>query len=297
MIHTLDLHFLGQSKVIASFLIDCGNNTLALVESGPHSTFERLKQEVKRLGFAIENIQHVFLTHIHLDHAGAAWALAAQGARIYVHPFGAPHLIDPSRLMDSAKRIYLDLMDKLWGQMEAIPEALVIAVDEHESFTIGNKKFVAHYTPGHAIHHIAWQLGDALFTGDVAGVKIEAGMVEPPCPPPDIHLEDWLASIELMQRLPVSKLYLTHFGLVEDKKTHLQALQTVLLDWAHWIKPHYEAQRAVADVVPEFQAYVEAQLKAQGVSDTGIAQYEAANPAYMSVSGLMRYWKKKEQEA
>lgn len=296
MIYILDLEFLGQSKVIASFLIDCGDGTLALVESGPHSTFERLQQEVQRVGFSVENIKHVFLTHIHLDHAGAAWALAAKGARIYVHPFGAPHLIDPSRLMDSAKRIYLDLMDKLWGQMEAIPEALVVAVEDGKAVQAGNKSFVAHYTPGHAIHHIAWQLGDALFTGDVAGVKIEAGMVEPPCPPPDIHLEDWLLSIELMERLPVSKLYLTHFGVVEDKKTHLQALKTVLLDWANWIKPHYEAQRAVADVVPEFQAYVEAQLKAQGVSDTGIAQYEAANPAYMSVSGLMRYWKKKEQD-
>src|SRR5690606_16623004 len=112
--------------------------------------------------------------------------LAEKGANIYLHPLGAKHLADPSRLMASAKMIYQERMDELWGQMHPIPENQLIRVEDYETITVGDTKIKSLHTPGHAIHHIAWQINDLIFTGDVAGVKIGAGPVQPPCPPPDI---------------------------------------------------------------------------------------------------------------
>jgi glyoxylase-like metal-dependent hydrolase (beta-lactamase superfamily II) len=292
MIHLIDLHFLGYAKAIASFLIETAEGPV-LVETGPHSTLKALAEGVLRAGYQLEDIQHVFLTHIHLDHAGASWAFARHGAKIYVHPAGAPHLADPSKLMDSARRIYLDQMDALWGEMQPIPAAQLVTVNHQESFQIGGKTLVAHHTPGHAVHHIAWQLDNALFTGDVAGVRIMQGPVAPPCPPPDINLEDWLHSLALIEKLPVSVYYLTHFGPVTETATHLHDLKERLQAWAQWIRPKVLEQADPKAITPEFQQFVKEELLSKGISANDIAVYEAANPSWMSVAGLMRYWKKK----
>lgn len=295
MIDLIDLQFLGSPHTIASFLVRTGEGPV-LVETGPHATFAQLELGLKTHGLAPADIRHVFLTHIHLDHAGAAWDLARRGARIYVHPLGAPHLIDPSRLMSSAGRIYGDQMDQLWGRMEAIPESQVHRPEDGEQITLGEHTFTAWYTPGHAIHHIAWQLDEkVIFTGDVAGVKINGGIVVPPCPPPDIHVEDWQASIARLRSQAPEALYLTHYGKVEKIDEHLNALETRLLDWAEWMRPRFEAGKTVEETVPDFQAYVQKQLEEGGVKGEQLRQYEKANPSFMSVAGLMRYWKKRTQ--
>lgn len=294
-IQVLDLRFLDLEHAIAAFLVE-GPQGYVLVETGPHSGFPRLQSELAARGVALSDVKHALLSHIHFDHAGAAWALAEQGAQIYVHPKGLPHLAAPEKLYNSARQIYGDQMDRLWGAMHPIPEAQLHAPDHGAVLEMAGLRCTAWYTPGHAVHHIAWQVDDGaesvLFTGDVAGVKIDNGPVAPPCPPPDIHVEDWLNSIQLMRDLPVEILYLTHFGIIKDKKAHLDALQAVLLDWANWMKPHVEAGAAAENVVPLFIEHVASNLRAQGVQDAGIRQYEAANPAFMSVAGLMRYWKK-----
>lgn len=293
MIHTLDLQFLDIPQAIASFLIETSEGPV-LVETGPYSTYSNLQQAVNKAGFDLADIQHVLLTHIHFDHAGAAWALAEQGATIYVHPFGVRHLANPQKLWESAKRIYQDEMERLWGKMQPIPEPQLQAVEDKAELEFGDTQIMAYHTPGHAVHHIAYQLGNVVFTGDVGGVQINGGLVEPPCPPPDINLEDWQQSIRLLHDLNPQALYLTHFGRVENVDIHLNQLEAQLSDWANWIKEKMRAGQSAEELTPQFQNYVASQLRAAGADEKIIRQYEAANPSWMSVSGLMRYWKKKE---
>lgn len=295
MLHTIDLKFLGIPQAIGCYLFETENG-IALIETGPFSTFPELSKQIQSLGFTINDIKKVLLTHIHLDHAGAAWKFAENGADIYVHPKGYKHLLDPSRLMESAKRIYADDMDRLWGKMKAIPQNQLYAIEDGGHVTIGGYTFIAHHTPGHAVHHIAWQKEDILFTGDVAGVKIgEDGMVVPPCPPPDINIEDWQTSIDKIRKMPVNTLYLTHYGKVSKKAIHLSQLEEILLNWANWMRPKFEQGLLSEDIIPVFKAFVEKQLIDFGIEEERLSQYEAANPTFMSVSGLLRYWKKKLQ--
>ncbi len=295
MYQTLDLHFLDYPEAIAAFMIE-SNDGLILIESGPYSTFRSLESELKRRGKSLDEVRHVLLTHIHFDHAGAAWALAEKGAKVYVHPFGANHMQDPSKLVASATMIYGDQMDTLWGAMNPIPEDKLVIVQHNEILKIGGVEITALHTPGHAKHHIAWEIEDKIFTGDVAGVKIGTGPVVPPCPPPDINIEDWIASIELILSRKPKALVLTHYGERSDPETHMGALRDMLNDWAFWIKPKWEEGQSAEEITPQFVAYTQSQLKDRGVHDLGLKQYEAANPSWMSVAGLIRYWKKKAQE-
>lgn len=293
MIHVLDLHFLSYDHAIASFLIETSEGPV-LIETGPYSTFPQLEKSIKATGFDLEEIKHVFLTHIHFDHAGAAWALAKKGAMIYVHPFGAPHLASPQKLYESARMIYGDQMDRLWGAMESIDPDKIHETQHNEKIVIGDKEIISLHTPGHAKHHIAWQIDQTLFTGDVAGVKIGKGPVVPPCPPPDINLEDWLDSIDLILNRDVERFFLTHFGEITDLKTHMSQLKDMLKDWSDFIKREWESGKTPEVLTSLFSAYTMQQLLDLGVSENGTKQYEAANPSWMSVAGLIRYWKKKQ---
>ncbi len=299
MIATIDLHFLQNEHAIGAYLIKTTEGPV-LVECGPYSTWQALKAGLAAHAVAPEEIKHVFLTHIHFDHAGAAWALARTGAIIHVHPKGAVHLSQPERLYNSARMIYGNLMDSLWGAMETIDPELIQQPEHFETVQIGDTCFTALYTPGHAVHHIAWQVSapgepNVIFTGDIAGVRINSGPVVPPCPPPDINLEDWRESIALLRSRGAQALYLTHYGKITDVDSHLDRLELELNAWAEWIYPYFVAQTDQKEIIPKFEAFVEARLRAQGVSDTVLAGYSAANPAYMSVAGLMRYWFKKQQ--
>lgn len=295
MIHTLDLHFQDAEKAIGSFLVETSEGPV-LVESGPHSTFPDLEEALRQKGLSTKDIRHVFLTHIHFDHAGAAWAFARQGAKIYVHPLGYKHLAQPEKLYNSARRIYGDEMDTLWGAMEPIDETRLEAIEDQREIQVGNTTFKALHTPGHATHHIAWQVGDTIFTGDVAGVKIEDGPVVPPCPPPDINIEDWQKSLNLLRQSGAKQLYLTHFDVVTNVAEHLDQLEENLLHWANWMKPHFEAGTDPKEVTPAFQEFARKQLEDAGVSAEGQNRYEKANPAWMSVAGLLRYWKKRTEK-
>ncbi len=170
-IEIIDLQFQDFEHVIAAYLLPTSEG-LVLIETGPYSTFPKLKKGIGKLGYKLEDVRHVFLTHIHLDHAGAAWAFAEAGASIYLHPFGAKNMKDPSRLMESAKRIYQDRMDSLWGQMKPIPVNQLVEVGDQKIFDFGDLTIKGLHTPGHAKHHIAWQAGDVIFTPATSPVKI-----------------------------------------------------------------------------------------------------------------------------
>ncbi len=298
MIHVLDLKFLDKPDTIGSFLVETAVGPI-LIETGPYSTFESLKEQVNSKGFTLEDIRHVFLTHIHLDHAGAAWAMAETGSTIYLHPTGFKHMHDPSKLLASATRIYGEEgMERLWGTLKGIPRPQLKTVQHGEAITVGDTEVKAWHTPGHAVHHIAWQVENNLFSGDVAGVKIGDGPVVPPCPPPDINIEHWQESLGLIRALKLSNIYLTHFGPISAREipNHLDALEERLLRWSSWMRPHYEQGKSAEEIQPLFEAFVNKELEEHGVSGEQLEIYESANPAYMSVAGLLRYWRKKLEE-
>lgn len=293
-IHIIDLQFLDTSEAIACFLVETSDGPI-LIETGPESTFTQLQQGVEKLGYLLSDIKNVFLSHIHFDHAGAAWKLAALGACIHVHPKGLPHLESPEKLWNSAAMIYGSEMERLWGSMQAIESKNLVAVNDGQKFTIGDTTIEAIHSPGHAVHHIAWKIDEGIFTGDVAGVKIENGPVVPPCPPPDIHIEDWKESISKILGHKPKKLFLTHFGIIEQPVKHMDALLLILDDWSEWMKEHFENQTPVEEVTKMFKRYTRKQLETKNCSDALIQVYEYANPSWMSVAGLLRYWKLKSQ--
>ncbi|MCB0628358.1 MAG: MBL fold metallo-hydrolase [Saprospiraceae bacterium] len=291
MVKTLDLHFKIKGA-IAAYLIESSEGP-SLIDCGPHSTFPRLREALAEHGYAVGDIKNVFLTHIHFDHAGAAWALAEQGAKVYVHPRGFKHMHDPTRLYQSAQRIYGDAMESLWGEMHSIPLESLTEVQDGETIVFGGHPFQAIYTPGHASHHIAWKLKDLLFTGDVAGCRFSAGLAVPPCPPPDIDIPLWQQSLKIIRDLAPRALYLAHFGEVTDIDDHLNTLEWVLNDWGQWIKEKYNAGMDAQAMVVPFEAYTLGQLKDSGLSVKQIENYQVANPTWQSVYGLFRYWEKK----
>ncbi len=293
-IEIIDLHFMKESEAIASFLIK-SQDGLILIETGPETTFNTLIAAIDNAGYNWKDVKHILLTHIHFDHAGAAWKFAKNEAKIYVHPIGLPHLQNPERLWNSAKMIYKDQMETLWGKMEPIDESLLVPVKDGDKIQIGGVEFKTHYTPGHAVHHNSYQLGNSIFTGDVAGVHIHHGLVQPPCPPPDIDVGLWKVSIQKLRDLHPETLYLTHYGMVANPQEHLTKLEHELDDWANWMKPHYDNGTPAEEIIPDFMAFTKRKLLDAGVSRADMEKYEKANPSWMSVSGLLRYWKLKEQ--
>ncbi len=295
MIHVLDHNFQNVPNSIASFLIETDKKNAILIETGAYSSFETLKKEIARIGYDWQNIKHVFLTHIHLDHAGSAWAFAKHGATIYVHNAGAKHLINPEKLMASAKQIYQEKMDSLWGEMHAIPETQVYSVADGEVFNIDNVSLKALHTLGHASHHITWQMDNVVFTGDVAGIKIghEKMPVIAPLPPPDIDVEAWFNSIDILKNCGADTFYLTHFGKANNVHAHLDELHANITDYTQWIKN--EALKGIppSEIIENFGVYIKQGFEKYNFTPLQLSQYIIANPPDMSVTGVLRYWKKK----
>ncbi len=224
-IRTLDLGYHGLQGAAASHLIRTDDGPM-LVEAGPMCTLPRLQTELEANEVDPESIRLVVLTHIHLDHAGAAGWFASRGADVLVHPFGVRHLIDPARLNASARRIYGEELDRLFGELHACPADRVHAVEDAGTISFGGVDLVAIETPGHARHHHAWMLDlDGLrqcFTGDVAGMRIPGSNFPTlPLAPPEFDPETWIASIERLAALDLDRLHLTHFGAVDHPKEHL----------------------------------------------------------------------------
>jgi glyoxylase-like metal-dependent hydrolase (beta-lactamase superfamily II) len=287
----LDLHF-KTAGTVGAFLVETNAGPL-LVETGPESLYANLRTAVQAQGHALEDIRHVFVTHVHLDHAGAAWRLAQHGATIHVHPKGLAHLQDPGKLLSSAQRIYGPAMERLWGRLEPIAPERITAMEDGQVFRFGGVALEAIHTPGHAVHHITYRLEDGLFTGDVGGVRIGAGPVIPPCPPPDIDLEAWADSIQRMRSRRPRYIYPTHFGIKDDGADHLDSLEENLHRIATWIGGKVQEGVAEEALVPLFETYLHDLLADCGLPESVIRDYECADPAFMSVSGLARYWKKR----
>jgi glyoxylase-like metal-dependent hydrolase (beta-lactamase superfamily II) len=296
-IHTIDLHYQNRPNTIAAYLVE-GPDGPVLVECGPGSTLPALIDGLARHGYKPADIKHLLVTHIHLDHAGAAGWWAQQGTRVYVHPFGAPHLIDPDRLIASATRIYQDKMEQLWGDILPAPAEKVMAVNDGDEIEANGLTFTAVYTPGHAAHHHLFLLESSeesiAFAGDIAGVHIPGvTFVDLPAPPPEFHLETWLASIEKVQALPLTAMYPTHFDRVDDWQGHFTRFISLLKEAAEFIRVRMEAGMDREGILPEYLAWHLARAKTADMPAKIIERYEVANPHHMSVDGIMRYWRKK----
>ena len=288
-IHTLDLEFF-RGETIAAYLVESDGH-LALVETGPESTWPHLVAALAAHGAKPEDVKDVLVTHIHLDHAGAAWRLAKAGANVWVHPRGAPHMADPSKLLASAKRIYKDEMDILWGTLEPIPKDRLKITSDGLDIPVGPSRIRVIETPGHAIHHNAYLLDGDVFTGDVGGVAIGDGPNLPPTPPPDIDLPTWAHSLEKIKAARPDGFYPTHFGRHPDVARRLDEMFEELQAWAAFVRARLDEGKDEARIVPEFEAWLTERLFAKGVSRDDFEAYRTALPFAMNVTGLVRYWK------
>ena len=291
-VHVLDLNFQNHHDAIAAFLVPYSGGVI-LVESGPGSTIQGLKAGLAEHGYSVDDVTHLLLTHIHLDHAGAAGWLAQHGAAVYVHPVGAPHMIDPSKLIASATRIYQDDMDRLWGDFLAVPEAQVHVPEDGETISIGDAEFVVHYTPGHANHHIAYGYGDLVFAGDVGGVRMPGcNYVRLPLVPPELHLGKWRSSLALLLEKGYKRIAPTHFGIFNNAEEHVQNGLQAVTTTENWLAEIMPTEPDIEALGRKFSVLMYEEAKEAGVSEREMMTYELANPLHMSATGMARYWKK-----
>ncbi len=289
---TIDLNFQNKSHTIASYLIRHHDGAV-LIESGPGSTLPALKAALAKEQLTPRDITHVLLTHIHLDHAGAAGWLSKQGAEIYVHPNGAAHLLNPEKLIASATRIYGDRMDQLWGEFLPVEQNKLNVPNDAEEIVIGSLRFTAINTPGHAEHHYSYLYEDVCFSGDVGGVRIPGyHYLRAPMPPPELHFERWLESVERLRKEKFTRIAPTHFGIFDDAAWHLKELERNLRAARAWLEETMSTGPSVDEVRASLEAWMEEQSREQNLSEDVILAYALANPIGMSADGLMRYWKK-----
>jgi glyoxylase-like metal-dependent hydrolase (beta-lactamase superfamily II) len=272
----LDLRHLGRERVIGCYLLETEDGP-ALQDCGPASCVPELKERLAERGLELGDMRHLLLSHIHLDHAGAAGVLVREhpGLQVHVSEIGLPHLADPSRLEGSARRLYGDEFDSLWGELAPVPEANLHPVGAE---VCGLECFPS---PGHASHHVCYLNRDGtLYAGDAAGVRIQpSGFVLPPTPPPEVDLESWERTLDEIAARGPERLALIHFGVADEVGPHLAQLRLRLREWA--ARVHDGAS--------------EEQFEAEAAADLGDDReaYEQAMPFWQSYAGLKRYWEKR----
>jgi glyoxylase-like metal-dependent hydrolase (beta-lactamase superfamily II) len=279
----IDLHHQAPG-IVASYLLETDDGP-ALFDCGPTTCVPALKAGLADCGLALTDLRHLLLSHIHLDHAGAAGVLVREHRALQVHvsEVGAPHLVDPSKLDASARRLYGDAFDELWGELAPVPEANVHVVGDR---VVGLDCFP---TPGHAWHHVSYLAADGtLYAGDAAGVRLEGGsFVMPPCPPPELDLEAWGATITEIERRIPARLALIHYGVFEDVVEHLSELRATLGRWGGWVEDGMDEQTFVAAAARDV-GQVDADL---------VDEYQRAGPFWHHYRGFERYWRKKREAA
>ncbi|NJM06463.1 MBL fold metallo-hydrolase [Candidatus Gracilibacteria bacterium] len=292
-IHTIDNMHLGRQHVIATFLLT--GTEPALVDPGPASTLPALEAGLAMHGHTLGDIRHILLTHIHLDHAAATGAILARypNIRVYVHERGAPHLIDPKRLLNSARQLYGALMATLWGDILPVPPQQVAIVPHGGAIDLGARHISAYDAPGHAKHHLVYfeAASGAAFVGDNTGVRLPSfDYVRPATPPPDIDLEQWQKTLDLIANLNPQTLYLTHFGAYHDAQRHIAEYRERLLRWSEQVRQGLASGADEATQIAQLRDLAERELSTMSASERDL--HQQASPGEQSWAGLARYWRK-----
>jgi glyoxylase-like metal-dependent hydrolase (beta-lactamase superfamily II) len=273
----IDLRHLGRERVIGAFLLETPEGP-ALHDCGPATTYDALRTALAGIGVPVEDLRHLLLSHIHFDHAGAAGLLVRDNPALTVHvsEIGAPHLADPSRLERSARRLFLDEFDRLWGALVPVPQGNIRVTGDRVL------DFDCFPSPGHASHHVCYLRDGILLAGDATGVRIEPSpLVMPPTPPPDVDLEAWDATLDEIERRAPERLALIHFGIFDDVDRHLDDLRTRMHAFAELVRAGAGEEQFVA--------------MAHELLVDESPDYDAAFPPTQDSRGLARYWEKRRE--
>ena len=294
----IDLRFRGVPRVIATAVLH-GTGGVALIDPGPTSTLPVLSAELERSGITFADLTTLLLTHIHLDHAGAAGTLVHDNPRlrVVVHQNGAPHMIDPTKLISSVTRLYGDAMDRLWGEFRPVPVDAIDVLAGGEHIGVAGRDLEVAFTPGHASHHVSYfdRAAGVAFVGDAAGIRLlSAGYVLPPTPPPDIDLEAWRDSLRRIDAWGADTLFLTHFGPSAPAGAHLRELADHLDVTAGLVASSLAQEEEKDDAAREawFASELRRELR-RHMSEADAQTYETAGPFNLNWRGLARYWRKR----
>jgi glyoxylase-like metal-dependent hydrolase (beta-lactamase superfamily II) len=291
-----DMLFQQHPHIIATALLH-GTSGVAIVDPGPSSVLPRLREGLASAGLTVGDVTTLLLTHIHLDHAGAAGTLVRENPRlrVYVHERGAPHLVDPGRLLASAARLYGDAMDRLWGEVAPVPREALTVLSGGERIEAGGRRLEVAYTPGHASHHVSYfspETGIA-FVGDVGGIKtLPHASVLPPTPPPDIDLELWAGSIAAIEAWHPETLFLTHFGPSAPVGPHMTELREQIEIAGNLVQESLRRDGEDSDREAWFGEQVSKQLRRR-LTEAEARSYELAARFDLSWRGLARYYRKR----
>jgi glyoxylase-like metal-dependent hydrolase (beta-lactamase superfamily II) len=292
----VDLDFLGRPQIVATAVLRDATG-VALVDPGPSTTLDGLLKKLADQGVNLRDIRQLLLTHIHLDHAGATGRLlhANPDIVVYVHEHGAKHLIDPSKLVASATRLYGADMDRLWGQVLPVPAAQLHILKGGERVVAGGRQLEVAATPGHAIHHVSYfdPSSGIAFVGDVAGIRRGSGTyILPPMPPPDIDLPEWRASGDRILKWDPDTLFLTHFGPYRGARPHFQQLFERIDTWSALVR-RLLADQTIDDAERERRFVEECRQDIRRtVGESEADQYNRAGRLDYSWQGLARYWRR-----
>jgi glyoxylase-like metal-dependent hydrolase (beta-lactamase superfamily II) len=297
---SIDLNWTARPRSIASALLR-SQQACALVDPGPASTLDTLRRELEQHGVTISDLNAIFLTHIHLDHAAASGALVRENPRlkVYVHSRGAPHMADPSKLLHSASRLYGENLLPLFGEFLPVPSANLQVLEGGETITLGARQFQVLYTPGHASHHLTYfDLADGVaFVGDTAGISVNGHpFVLPVTPPPDISIELWDTSLDAIAGLHPKKLFLTHFSISDHPAEHLAGYRERLHRWRDLSATLLARDLDDSTAMHRFSQEIAAEA-AQFLSPDELSHYLFNGALNLSWMGLARYHRKRSEAA
>ena len=294
----VDLNFCGTPKAIATGVYG-GDAGVVLVDPGPGSCIDTLTGLLKAQGIRVSDIQTILITHIHLDHAGATGLLVRDNPkiRVYVHEKGAPHVIDPSKLVNSANQLWgVEGVARLWGQVIPVPQENLHVLGDHDRITAGGHVFDVRYTPGHASHHVSYfdEGTGIVWAGDTAGLRFTSQTFTlPPTPPPDIDLDAWYESIKKLRAWAPETVFITHFGPYGNVPDHLDDLERSLAAVAQMARRALDSDASDEAKYEQFKNDVFAYVRTSRIPEEEIAPLEHVGPLEFNWRGLVRYWKKK----
>lgn len=299
-ITTLDDHWMGRPRSIATALLESDGHR-AIVDPGPGSTLDTLRKGLGAHGVSVHDLDAILLTHIHLDHAGSTGALAKENPRVavYVHKLGAPHMMDPAKLLASAARLWPDNLDELFGEMLPVAESNLRVLEGGETITLGSRKIEVAYTPGHASHHVSYfdNVEGVAFVGDTTGIRIEGhSYVMPATPPPDIDLRLWDSSFATILERKPKRLFLTHFGFSENPAAHIAQFRERLHRWMETTEKILQTAKSDSGAMDSFMAAMRAEI-GEHLPAEEVEQYVATAGLNLSFLGLARHARKRAQAA